>query len=39
LSAATSLPVALASLGLFGLFLALAGPVVLRRPVLAAADR
>jgi MFS family permease len=36
-SAATSLPGALASLGLFGLLLAVAGPVVLRRPVAAAA--
>lgn len=34
-SAATSLPTALASLGLFGLLLAVAGPLVLRRPVTA----
>lgn len=32
-SAATSLPVALGSLGLFGLLIALGGPFVLRRPV------
>jgi MFS family permease len=38
-SAATSLPGALASLGVFGLLLAVAGPIVLRRPVTAAADR
>jgi MFS family permease len=36
-SASTSLPVALASLGLFGLLLAVAGPVVLRRPTAVAA--
>lgn len=34
-SAATSLPVALGSLGLFGLLIAVAGPVVLLRPVAA----
>jgi len=38
-SAATSLPVALAGLGVFGLGLAILGPVVLRRPVPAAAQR
>jgi MFS family permease len=39
ISAGTSLPVALGSLGFFGLLIAVAGPVVLRRPVAAAADR
>jgi MFS family permease len=38
-SAATSLPVALGSLGLFGLVLAVGGPLVLRRPVAAPLDR
>jgi hypothetical protein len=38
-SAATSLPVALGSLGFFGLLIAVGGPVVLRRPVAAIGDR
>lgn len=39
ISAATSLPVALGSLGFFGLLLAVGGPLVLRRPVAAPLDR
>ncbi|MCU1591310.1 MAG: major facilitator superfamily transporter [Frankiales bacterium] len=39
ISAGTSLPVALGSLGVFGLLIAVAGPIVLRRPVAAAQDR
>jgi MFS family permease len=39
ISAATSLPVALGSLGFFGLLIAVGGPLVLRRPVPATADR
>jgi MFS family permease len=38
-SAGTSLPVALGSLGFFGLLIAVGGPVVLRRPVAAPLDR
>ena len=38
-SAATSLPVALGSLGVFGLLIAVGAPIVLRRPVAAPADR
>lgn len=39
ISAASSLPVALGSLGFFGLLIAVAGPVVLHRPVAAPLDR
>jgi MFS family permease len=39
ISAGTSLPVALGSLGFFGLLIAVGGPIVLRRPVAAPADR
>jgi MFS family permease len=39
ISAGTSLPVALGSLGFFGLLIAAGGPLVLRRPVAAPADR
>jgi MFS family permease len=38
-SAATSLPVALGSLGAFGLLIGIAGPLVLHRPVAAPAER
>jgi MFS family permease len=38
-SAGTSLPVALGSLGFFGLLIAVGGPAVLRRPVAAPLDR
>ncbi|MDX6197045.1 MAG: hypothetical protein QOJ79_196 [Actinomycetota bacterium] len=39
ISAATSLPVALGSLGFFGLLIAVGGPVVLRRPAVAVEHR
>ncbi len=39
ISAGTSLPVALGSLGIFGLLVALGGPVVLRRPFAARVDQ
>jgi MFS family permease len=39
ISAGTSLPAALGSLGFFGLLIAVGGPIVLRRPVAAPSDR